>query len=220
MYKLLLTFIFLLLLLGLNAQETITDIDGNSYETVKIGEQVWMKENLKTTSYANGEIIPTTHPYTLDISDETAPKYQWAYNEDESNVKVYGRLYTWYTVTDSRKVCPQGWHVPSLKEWKTLFEYLGGGNEAANKLKEAGAEHWKGLSTNATNESGFSALPAGSRWLYGKFVQLGEFGHYWSGDAYQEGIAFRILLRNNNSIDKQFGAADAKNGWPVRCIKD
>jgi hypothetical protein len=88
--------------------DTITDIDGNVYNTVSIGGQCWMKENLKTTKYRNGESIGTTSTATLDISSETTPKYQWAYEGNESNVATYGRLYTWFAITDSRNVCPDG----------------------------------------------------------------------------------------------------------------
>lgn len=200
--------------------DTLIDFDRNTYETVKIGEQVWMKENLKTTRYNNGDLIGTTYPDTLDITNETEPKYQWAYNGNESYVEVYGRLYTWYAITDSRGVCPSGWHVPTTKEWKTLFDFLGGGKIAADKLKEAGTLHWESPNADATNESGFTALPAGSRWLNGEFAQLGEFGHYWTSEEHEPGIAYRILLRHDDSIDKQFGASYAKNAWPVKCIKD
>src|SRR5688500_14669040 len=117
---------------------TVTDIEGNVYHTVTIGTQVWMAENLKTTKYRNGDLIGTTIPATLDISSESAPKYQWAYNGEESIVATYGRLYTWYAVTDSRNVCPTGWHVPSDAEWTTLTTYLGGESVAGDKLKENG----------------------------------------------------------------------------------
>ena len=94
---------------------SLQDIDGNVYDnTVTIGTQIWMTENLRTTRYSNGDSIGTT---TLDISGESTPKYQWAYDGNESNVATYGRLYTWYAVTDSRNVCPVGWHVPSDAEW-------------------------------------------------------------------------------------------------------
>ena len=94
------------------SQLTVTDIDGNVYHTVTIGTQVWMVENLKTTKYRNGVAIGTTTPATLSILSESLPtKYQWAYGGNESNVAIYGRLYTWYTVTDSRNIAPTGWHV-------------------------------------------------------------------------------------------------------------
>jgi len=99
---------------------TVKDIDGNVYHTVTIGTQVWMVENLKTTKYRNGDLIGTSTPATLDIRGESNPKYQWAYDGNESNVAVYGRLYAWYTLTDSRNVCPIGWHAPTDTEWTTL----------------------------------------------------------------------------------------------------
>jgi uncharacterized protein (TIGR02145 family) len=220
MRKIVLTLVITLIITNYIAgQKIITDIDGNTYETVIIGEQVWMKENLRTTRYNNGDTIGTTYPDTLDISNEFEPKYQWAYKGDESNVEVYGRLYTWYVISDERKVCPTGWHVPTTTDWITLFDYLGGGKDAANKLKEAGTQHWKGPNSNATNASGFTALPAGSRWLYGEFVQLGEFGHYWTSEQHEPGIAYRVLFRHDDNIDKQFGGSYSKNAWPIRCVK-
>jgi uncharacterized protein (TIGR02145 family) len=103
----------------------IKDVDGNVYTSVTIGTQVWMVENLKTTKYRNGDLIGTTNPATLDITGETSPKYQWPHDGNESNVATYyGRLYTWWAVTDSRNVCPTGWHVPSYAEWTTLTDYL------------------------------------------------------------------------------------------------
>ncbi|MFA6581335.1 MAG: fibrobacter succinogenes major paralogous domain-containing protein, partial [Paludibacter sp.] len=104
--------------------ETVTDIDGNTYHTVKIGTQTWMVENLKTTKYRNGDIIGTTTPSTKDISSESNPKYQWAFNGDESYVAKYGRLYTWYTINDDRKIAPNGWHVATDAEWIKLENYL------------------------------------------------------------------------------------------------
>ena len=103
----------------------ITDKAGNVYTSVIIGPQTWLDKNLITTKYNNGDIIVTTTPATLDISNEIIPEYQWAYNGDESSVASYGRLYTWYAVTDNRGICPTGWHVPTDAEWKTLETGLG-----------------------------------------------------------------------------------------------
>ena len=121
-----------------NETAPVTDIDGNQYNTVTIGNQVWMAENLKTTKYQNGDEIGTTTPATLDISGETSPKYQWAYNGSEANVNTYGRLYTWYAVADERNICPAGWHVPSDDEWKTLEMFLGMTQEQAD------GTYWRG----------------------------------------------------------------------------
>jgi len=151
------------LILLINCQKdddnTVTDVDGNVYHTVEIGTQVWMVENLKTTKYRNGDLIGTTTPATLDISSEATPKYQWAFEGNESNVNTYGRLYTWWAVTDIRGVCPTGWHVPTEDDWITLTTYLGGEDVAGGKLKEAGTTHWWAPNEGATNSSGFTALP-------------------------------------------------------------
>jgi uncharacterized protein (TIGR02145 family) len=94
--------------------------DGQKYKWVKIGNQTWMAENLRATKYRNGEIIGTTTPLTLDISNEESPKYQWPSNGDENTVVSYGRLYTWFAATDERNLCPVGWHLPSTEEWTTM----------------------------------------------------------------------------------------------------
>lgn len=198
---------------------TITDIDGNVYKTITIGNQTWIAENLKTTRYNNGDTIGTTHPPTLDYSNASMPKYQWAYDGDEGNVAVYGRLYTWYAATDSRNVCPSGWHVPTITEWTILINFLGGGSIACSKIKEAGTTHWKSPNTGATNESGFTALPAGSRWVT-EFVQMGEYCHFWAADEQFPGWPWRILFRFDDSLDNQRGSSSPKIGWPVRCLKD
>ena len=103
---------------------TISDIDGNVYKIIKLGDQWWMAENLKVTKYSNGDLIGTTIPATLDILGESTPKYQWAYDGNENNVSTYGRLYSWYAATDNRNVCPAGWHVPGDSEWTILTDYL------------------------------------------------------------------------------------------------
>jgi len=159
-----------------DSNNKITDVDGNVYTSVTIGTQVWMVENLKTTKYSNGDLIGTTTPATLDISGESTPKYQWAYDGNESNVATYGRLYTWYAVTDIRGVCPIGWHVPTDAEWTTLSIFLGGDNVAGGKLKETGTTHWTTPNIEATNETDFTALPGGSRSNSGAFGYIGGYG--------------------------------------------
>jgi uncharacterized protein (TIGR02145 family) len=198
---------------------TISDIVGNDYKTIQIGSQVWMAENLKTSKYRNGDLIRTTTPATLDITSEATPKYQWAYDGDESNVSIYGRLYTWYALTDTRKICPTGWHIPSDVEWETLKSYLGGGNVAGGKLKETGTTHWTTPNTGATNESGFTALPTGVRGP-GWFVNIGNHSYFWCSttesnevDAVSQGIY-------NNTIFVVREANPKYAGLPVRCLKD
>ncbi len=203
---------------------TVTDIDGNTYNTVTIGTQVWMKENLKTTKYRNGDLIGTTTPATLDTRyDDPSQCYQWAYAGDESKVATYGRLYTWYAVAETRNICPKGWHVPSDGEWQILFTYLGGYDPegAGSKLKEAGLTHWLSPNEGATNESGFTALPCGTRDVYGTFSGIGRYCYWWSStQSSSDGtVAIGHWLDNiNASIDN--AAYTKQNGWSVRCLKD
>ena len=204
---------------GGGGNTTATDIDGNVYNTVTIGAQVWMKENLKTTKYRNGDAIGTTSPATLDISGETSPKYQWAYDGNESNAAVYGRLYTWYAATDSRGLCPTGWHVPTDAEWTTLTDYLGGEAVAGGKIKEAGTAHWNSPNTGADNSSGFTALPGGVRFISGKFANVGYDGFWWS--ATEDSAATAWLRNLNYTFNNAVLSYDRKSfGFSVRCVKD
>ena len=202
--------------------ETVTDIDGNVYHTVTIGTQTWMLEDLKTTRYRNGDFIGTTSPATLDISSESTPKYQWAYAGNDSNVATYGRLYTWYAATDKRNICPVGWHVPTKVEWDILINYLGGEKAAQGKLKEAGTKHWNSPNTDATNESGFTALPGGNRWPNGRFLGLGDFTHWWTATEYESDpqMAWRRMLSKDAPVSNFKGSSGKGVGWLIRCIKD
>jgi uncharacterized protein (TIGR02145 family) len=212
--------LFYIGLTGLQAQ-TVKDIDGNTYKTVTIGTQVWMAENLKTNKYSNGDLIGTTTPATLNINSESTPKYQWAYDGNESNVNTYGRLYTWYAVTDSRNVCPTGWHVPSDAEWATLTTYLGGKRVAGGKLKETGTTHWQSPNTGATNETGFTALPSGYRDSDGTYGDVVDYGAWWSSsersttDAY-----YRYTYSHSNLVYRRCHYSDKRNGFSVRCLRD
>ena len=219
-----------LLATGLAAQEgrstatspvtTVTDIDGNVYGTVTIGDQVWMAQDLRTTRYRNGDPIGTTTPARLDISGENAPKHQWAYAGDEGNVSTYGRLYTWYAATDSRAIAPAGWHVPTDAEWTALSDFLGGNSAAQGKLKEAGTTHWNGPNADAGNESGFGALPGGNRWPDGRFLGIGDFSHWWTATEHDDKYAWRRILVKDAPAENFRGSADKKIGWLVRCVRD
>jgi len=202
---------------------TVTDIDGNVYNTVTIGTQIWMAKNLKTTRYRNGNLIGTTTPATLDISNATTyptPKYQWAYYVDsESYIATYGRLYTWYAATDSRNVCPTGWHLPTDKEWIKLINYLGGQTEAGGNLKETGTTHWLSPNKDATNSSGFTALPGGYRTIEGAFYRIGDYCFYWSSTEYSSDGAWHWVLHYFTSSASQNGNNKAE-GLSVRCLRD
>jgi uncharacterized protein (TIGR02145 family) len=209
---------------------TIFDADGNVYNTVIIGSQCWMRENLKTTKYNNGDLIGTTYYATLDISGEDLPKYQWPYDGNEANVNTYGRLYTWNTVTDVRNVCPSGWHLPSQTEWRVLEDYLSnngyGYEESGNKIGKSLAAGF-GWSTSFTagdvgndllnnNISGFTGLPGGYRVGNGTFQGFGEHG-LWS-TAYYKYIS---TLRHNldfNSSTLGYGDINTDLALSTRCL--
>ena len=198
---------------------TVTDIDGNVYHTVSVGTQLWMVENLKTTRYRNGDLIGSTSPATLDIRSESAPKYQWASSGNEINASAYGRLYTWYSVEDSRYVCPRGWHVPIDAEWTILTDYLGGLGISGGKLKDVGYAHWLSPNTGATNETGFTALPAGYRLSSGVFGGFRTDGLWWSLAEVSTTDAWTLGM--GNSYIEAYGGNNAKNsGYSVRCLRD
>jgi uncharacterized protein (TIGR02145 family) len=210
----------------------IKDGDGNVYNSISIGTQVWMKENLKTTKYSNGDAIETTIPSALQIFSEVTPKYQWAYNGDEDNVTTYGRLYTWYAVNDDRNICPTGWHVPSDTEWHTLILiidpdaelYLIESSIAGGNLKETGTAHWASPNYGATNETGFTALPGGFRDVNGSFGSLGQSGFWWSSTEISSSVAAdRYITCLNTAVYWTYIPYDdnsKKYGYSVRCIKD
>lgn len=198
---------------------TVTDIDDNEYQTVKIGTQTWMTENLKVTHYRNGDPIPT------DISN-----INWSYllsgsyavfsDDYACNEAVYGKLYNWYTIDDGRNIAPDGWHVPSIAEWQTLLDYLGGNAVAGGKMKQTGFVYWGSPNSGATNESGFTALPAGYRFGGdGSYRFLRSQNLLWSStEDDTENASCLIMLQNSpgaNPIStwKSFGLS-------IRCIKD
>ena len=203
---------------------TVTDIDGNVYNTVTIGTQVWMAENLKTTKYNDGTSIPLVTDATAWTNLST-PGYCW-YNNDAATYKdPYGALYNWYTV-NTGKLCPTGWHVPTDAEWTTLTDYLGGESVAGGKLKETGTTHWTTPNTDATNETGFTAFPGGERYSSGIFNGIGNYGNWWSATEVSSADAwYRHLFNDNSSVYRgsltETVAPPSRNiGFSVRCVKD
>jgi uncharacterized protein (TIGR02145 family) len=210
----------ILLLTGLafftfkNQAQTVTDIDGNVYNTVTIGTQVWMKENLKVTHYRNGDSIPLVTDNTAWMG-LTAGAY-CDYNNTPGNSATYGRLYNWYTVVDPRSLCPADWHVPTRDEFEALTAYLGGEFTAGYKLREAGTVHWTSPNAGATNQSNFTALPGGDRSSSsGMFFEMGNWGFFWSttilGGYYQA-----LDLYYNDATANVVGDNKLK-GCSVRC---
>jgi uncharacterized protein (TIGR02145 family) len=191
----------------------VTDIDGNVYQTVRIGNQVWMTRNLLTARFRNGDIIPTTDPLNLDITGEINPVYQWPAGGDTTYLNVYGRLYTGYAVNDSRQLCPTGFHVPSAAEFDVLVAFVG----QADFLKEAGSAHWN-LPNSGTNMVGFSAVGSGSR----------ERTNFYSFKDFCYFFTFTSATSTEQKIYslESGGSTMVKYSWPcdrvasIRCIRD
>jgi uncharacterized protein (TIGR02145 family) len=207
--------------------EIISDVDGNEYGTIQIGHQVWMRQNLKTIHYNNGDEIPTglnNNSWMNTLEGAYA-----VYADDSENVEIYGNLYNWYAVDDDRGVCPEGWDVPSDEEFTKLTDYLGGSSVAGGKLKSFGTTVssngdglWKEPNLGATNESGFSGLGGGTKGggsgNYGG--NLNHQGHYWTttSDIINNDALPLVLSYLESSINR--AADDKNNGFSIRCLSD
>ncbi len=182
-----------------------SDADDNYYNEVKIGNQTWLRENLKTTRFQNGDLI---------AADKLSN-----YENNVSFNEPYGKLYHFDVTQDARKVCPTGFHVPTRTEWNQLVENLGGANIAGGKLKSVGLEHWAPPNTGADNSSGFTALPAGRRADDGSFAALSFNAVFWSSSSFDGSTAFYFSLFNSNSNVFSTGVSKSYQ-MSIRCIKD
>jgi len=197
-------------------ENTVSDIDGNTYKTVTIGAQVWMAENLKVSRYRNGE--PIGQVIGKDKWKELTGKGGWCYpNDDSVTGKTFGKLYNWFAVSDPSGICPQGWHVPGDAEWQTLIQYLGGNKVAGGKLKATAL--WDYPNEGATNSTGFTAVPAGVRYFEGKFFMTGSYVGFWSSTEANRDFVWMYYLESGNSKMTRifFGK---RNALPCRCLKD
>jgi len=191
--------------------------DGETYKAVKIGNQIWMAENLKTTKYKDGTTIPlVTNNSTW--SRLTTPAYCWYKNDAAAYKNIYGALYNWYTV-NTGKLCPTGWHVPTDAEWTTLINYLGGEYKAGVKLRETGTTHWKARNTGVTNETGFTALPGGYRKANGRSMNISYYGYWWSATESNATFAWRRNMYYYYSHVHR-NPSDKELGFSVRCVRD
>jgi uncharacterized protein (TIGR02145 family) len=200
------------------ATDSVTDIDGNIYNTVTIGTQTWMGENLKVAHYRNGDAIPNIAD-SATWSGLTTGAYS-DFDNLAANGAIYGKLYNWYSVDDNRNIAPKGWHVATDADWVTLSSFLGGDSIAGGKLKETGTVHWKSPNTGAGNETNFTALPGGSRGFTGIFGGLGKEGGWWSycGREFLNGCYNRWLINDKIVVYRSFN--DKRVGFSVRCVKD
>ena len=201
--------------------DTIKDIRNNKvYTVVKIGDQWWMQENLNIG-------------IRIEVGDNATDNdviEKYCYDDDESMCDNYGGLYQWdemmqyhpsgdTPVSTVQGVCPEGWHIPSQKEWDILAEHLGGSDFAGGKMKEAGTQHWEEPNTGATNESKFNGLPGGYRSYKDKFSYVGFYGNWWSSTDYTETGAWKQGLRFIDSKLNNYIYCKA-DGLSVRCVKD
>lgn len=204
-------------LTGLHAQ-TVTDFDGNLYNAVPIGTQVWLKENLKVTHYKNGEVIPNVPSNTTWLSLTTGACCN--YQNNASYAPTYGILYNWFAVNDSRGICPTGWHVATDAEWTTLTDLLGGETVAGGKLKEAGTLHWPSPNTGATNEVDFTALGGGYRSNTASYIGFGGIGSWWCSTESSIANAWaRGIFNDAVNVDRG-GYYEKIMGFSVRCLMD
>ena len=198
---------------------TVTDIDGNTYKTVKIGDQWWMAENLRTTRYSDFTEIPNVIDNAAWTELNTGA-YCYYDNDSNSYAGTYGALYNWYALNDARNIAPEGWHVPTDAEWTTLVNYLGGVSVAGGKLKEINTLHWNSPNTGATNEAGFAALPGGLRSAWaGTFMEMGNFTFFWSASEKNTTDVWCYYLMYNETYFISSGHSKGF-AYSVRCVKD
>ena len=189
--------------------------DGDNYNIVLIGQQVWMSENLKSKQYKNGDKIGKKYSCTESSID----KY-YLYNNNGDLFHTYGNLYNWYTVNDSRGLCPEGFHIPTNEDWEKLIDYLGGKGVAGGKIKEAGTEHWKSPNTGATNESSFTALPGGFfMQSNNSYKDIGYLAYFWTSTIISDSKASNWIVGYNLEVVQE-SETYKTNGLSVRCIKD
>lgn len=202
---------------------TITDIDNNIYNTVLIGNQCWMKENLKTTKYRNDNPIEYPGSDNNAWTTNTSGAYTW-YDNNIGWKESYGALYNWNAVNNANGLCPSGWHVPTDAEYTAMTDYLGGTSVAGGKMKStltAPDPHprWESPNTGATNESNWSGLPGGFRYDSGSFIHLGLYGIVWSSTEVHSTGAWLLQLSYQEVSVLGYGYGKAY-GFSVRCLKD
>jgi uncharacterized protein (TIGR02145 family) len=204
-----------------HAEVVVRDGDGNEYRTVQIGNQVWFAENLRSSTYRNGDPIPgglTDEEWTSTTSgaqtvygEGTTDVLQGSADEVE-NLEKYGRLYNWYAVNDPRGLCPSGYHVPSVADWQKLVDELGGEEVAGEALKDD--RKWDG-----NNSSGFSALPGGFRYYAsGYFYYQGYYGYWWSSSPDGTLAWYRFLFSGYSNVFRS--SFSTRYGFSVRCVRD
>lgn len=195
-------------------EESVT-FDSHDYPLVGIGSQCWFAENLRTTTYANGDLIPG------DLSDaawsSTTAGAQAIFANNSTNLATYGRLYNWYAVDDSRGLCPSGWHIPTDSEWVDLADHLGGMAVAGLAMKSSAEDS---PSWNGTNTSGFSGLPGGLRSNFGYYYYEGLNSYWWTSTPLDGSRAYNWGFSSGNNAAARYGSYSRTTGSSIRCVKD
>jgi uncharacterized protein (TIGR02145 family) len=193
------------------------DYDGNFYPSIILGNgQEWAAKNLNTTKYATGDSIPNR----INNSQWSSTYPAWcSLNNNSQQDTIYGKLYNWHAVNNPNNICQLGWHVPSQPEWNQMVSFLGGNQVAGGKLKSVGTALWQSPNSDATNESGFSALPAGNRLPSGNFQVQGDGAYWWASDLNNVNNAWYNNVYYTNGQFYESGSI-FKYGMSVRCIKD
>ena len=202
----------------LYAKWVIMDVDGNLYTEVKIGDQIWMVENLKTTKYRDSSWITLVEDNST-WEGLTSPGYCWYDNDSGSNFNDYGTIYNWYVVNpnNEKKVAPSGWHIPTDTEWDVLINHIGGSGIAGGELKETGTEHWKSPNESSTNRYGFSARAGGIR--SGSFYEKREYAYWWTATEYDSSCSWmRNIGFGGAGVGHNF--ISKSTGIYIRCIRD
>ncbi|MFO7722958.1 MAG: FISUMP domain-containing protein [Bacteroidales bacterium] len=195
----------------------VYDIDGNGYDTVHIGTQVWLSGNLRTTRFNNGTLIPNVTVNSVWTNLST-PGMCWYDNDSATWANVYGALYNWFAVATGN-LCPTGWHVATDTDWTTLTTIYGGTSLAGGYLKEAGYAHWNTPNAGAINTSGFTALPGGRRnYATGAFYETGDYGYWWTSSVYFSTAWYRRMRFDGTDVLRSYYAH--KFGFSVRCVSD
>ena len=188
-----------------------------NFRSVQIGDQVWMVENLNTDTFRNGDSIPQATSAEEWVGAGREEKPAWCYYENKAGNGVrYGKLYNWHAVMDPRGLAPEGWHVATDAEWRQTTDYLGGEDAAGTKMKDSTGWVGKG---NGTNESGFSALPGGSRNLYGEFAYGEQAAYWWTATESDDELAWYRVIDQSPYYVYRTNYSKA-NGMSVRCVKD
>lgn len=187
-------------------------------QSIKIGTQVWMTKNLDVSTFRNGDPIPQVKSEDEWSKADANKQPAWCYyNNDASNAATYGKIYNGFAVNDPRGLAPKGWHIPSINEWETLINYLGGENSAGRKMKSSSG--WKDYG-DGTNACGFKGLPGGARAYWGSFKNIGYWGNWWSSTERSSGGNFFIIHLFYDIDDATILHKSKGDGNYVRCIKD